>query len=395
MPTPLTVSELTREIKHNIENQFQFVYVVAEISNFKHHIASGHYYFTLKDEKAQISANMWNSRTKDLSFVPDNGKKVLVKGRVTLYEIRGTYQIDVFEMLPYGVGDLQIAFEQLKQKLFDEGLFREDHKKKIPLFSERVGVITSESGAALQDFIKVTSKRYPVVKLFLIHANMQGAGSPESICKAIRFANENKSLDLDILVITRGGGSIEDLWSFNDENVAREIYKSEIPIVTAIGHEVDFTISDFVADLRAATPSAAAENIFPDQAELYKYLFDAKSDLDDIVNTKLKKIKALLENFSNNYYFKRPADLLNENKIRLDEINRELYETVKDKLINLKSFLNNSEKLVKSIGPEQTLKRGFALIKKGGNIISRKSKIKSKDKVEIIFYDGEVQSIIS
>lgn len=394
MITPVTISELTRDIKHLIENEFQFVYVVAEISNFKHHLASGHYYFTLKDDKAQISANMWNSRTKDLTFTPDTGKKVLVKGRLTLYETRGTYQIDVFEMLPFGVGDLQMAFEQLKQKLLAEGLFEEEYKKAIPLFPERVGIVTSESGAALQDFLKVTKKRYPIVKLFLIHANMQGAGSPESICKAIRIAN-NPELGLDILVITRGGGSMEDLWSFNDEKVAREIFRSEIPVVTAIGHEVDFTISDFVADLRAATPSAAAENIFPDQTELYRYIDDAGEELNERVKLKFNKMKTLLENISNNYYFKRPADLLNENKVKLDDFNRRLNENVKAKLLNLSRFLNTSEKIIKSIGPEQTLKRGFTITKKDGKVISSKNKIRKNDIIEIVFYDGEKIAIIN
>jgi exodeoxyribonuclease VII large subunit len=387
---PLTITELTRDIKHVIESEFQFVYVVAEITNFKHHIASGHYYFSLKDEKAQINANMWNSRTVNLKFVPENGKKVLVKGRITLYESRGTYQIDVFEMLEFGIGDLQAAFEQLKQKLRDEGLFDKEHKKHIPLFPERVGVITSESGAALQDFIKVTGKRYPLVKLYLIHANMQGAGSAESICKAVKTAN-NKLYKLDIIVITRGGGSMEDLWSFNEEIVARAIYDSEIPVVTAIGHEVDFTISDFVADLRAPTPSAAAENIFPDIVELFRYVSDIENDLKENVKLKFRRIKTALDNISNNYYFKRPADLLNENKVRLDEMSRSLDVTIKEKFTNLKRFLDSSGKLIKSIGPEKTLKRGFTMVKKEGKIVSRKSGFKNNEDAVVVFYDGEVK----
>ena len=393
MTTPVTISELTRDIKSIIENEFQFVYVIAEISNFKHHLASGHYYFTLKDEKAQISANMWNSRTKDLTFTPDTGKKVLVKGRLTLYETRGTYQIDVFEMLPYGAGDLQIAFEMLKQKLLNEGLFDKENKKPIPLFPERVAVITSESGAALQDFLKVSKKRYPLVKLFLIHANMQGSGSAESICKAVRVANR-KDLNIDIIVITRGGGSMEDLWSFNEENVAREIYRSEIPVVTAIGHEVDFTISDFVADYRAATPSAAAENIFPDQSEMLRYINDANSALEEKVKMKFRNMKILLENISNNYYFKKPQDLLNENKIKLDEINRKLNDTIKEKLQNLKRFLESNEKYIKSIGPDETLKRGFTFIRKDAAVISRKNKLNKNDNIEIVFYDGDKNATI-
>ncbi|MBL8007859.1 MAG: exodeoxyribonuclease VII large subunit [Ignavibacteria bacterium] len=438
MENPVTISELTRDIKYLLENNFQFVYVTAEISNFKHHYASGHYYFTLKDEKAQISANMWNSRTRNLSFKPENGMKVLVKGRVTLYETRGTYQIDVFEMQIYGLGDLQAAFELLKQKLLAEGLFSAEHKKPLPLFPERVGIITSASGAALQDFLKVTEKRYPLVKLFLFDAVMQGAGSPESICRALELANDVR-FDLDTIVITRGGGSAEDLWSFNDEKAARAIYNSRIPVVTAIGHEVDFTICDFVADHRAATPSAAAENIFPDKAELLKYINEAKSGLEGIVNNKLNHLKTALNNFagnyyfkkpgdllneyrirtdetekklegkiasvfrnlkaqlfnySNNYYFKKPADLISENKIRLDDMNKKFDEILRIRINNQKSFLDASEKLINSIGPEKTLKRGFTIIRKEGRVVSRMSSVKSEDEVEIEFFDGKSEAVI-
>lgn len=438
MDKPVTISELTRDIKYLVENNFQFVYVTAEISNFKHHYASGHYYFTLKDDKAQISANMWNSRTKNLTFTPENGMKVLVKGRVTLYETRGTYQIDVFDMQIYGLGDLQAAFEILKQKLLAEGLFSAEHKKPVPLFPERAGIITSASGAALQDFLKVTEKRYPLVKLFLFDALMQGAGSPESICRALEYANDEK-FDLDVIVITRGGGSMEDLWSFNEEKVARAIYDSRIPVVTAIGHEVDFTISDFVADHRAATPSAAAENIFPDKTELMKYINEAKSGLEGIVKNKInhlktalnnfagnyyfkkpgdilneyrirtdetekrltgkissvfQNLKALLFNYSNNYYFKKPADLISENKIRLDEMNKKLDEILRLRFNNLNAYIDANERLIKSIGPEKTLKRGFTIIKKEGRVVSRKSLVKTDDEVEIEFFDGKSDALI-
>lgn len=392
--SPVSVSVLTRDIKYLIENNFQFVYLEAEISNFKNHIASGHYYFSLKDDKAQINAMMWSSRNKELTFIPDNGMKVLVKGRITIYESRGTYQIDVYELKKSGAGDLQAAYEELKRKLTEEGLFREEHKKNLPVFPERVGVITSESGAAWQDFVKVTKKRYPYVKLFLINALMQGTGSAESICKAVRTAN-NPVFNLDEIVITRGGGSMEDLWSFNDENLAREIFNSVIPVITAVGHEVDFTISDFVADRRAATPSNAAEIIFPDIQEIFRYLNDSGSELEKTVKYKLKNIKFALDNISGNYYFKKPADLLNENKLKIDELNKKLEVVIKEKLLKLKLFLQSSERIIRTIGPENTLKRGFAIIKKGDKIISRKSGVKSGEEVQIQFYDGEVDTDIN
>lgn len=383
-----TVSELTREIKELVESNFGFVFVEAEISNFKLHTASGHLYFTLKDDKAQINAVMWNSRTVNLIFKPDNGMKVLVKGRVTLYESRGSYQIDVFEMMPSGKGDLHAEFEKLKMKLQKEGLFDTIHKKHLPEFPEKVCVITSESGAAIQDFIKVTRKRYPFVKLYLIDAVMQGAGSADSVCRALKFINKSK-LNIDVIVITRGGGSMEDLWSFNEEKVVREIYDSGIPVVTAIGHETDFTLSDFAADFRAATPSAAAENLFPDKAEMIRILMDADSELKEIVLSKLENLKLHLNNISRNYYFKKPQDLLNEYKIKADEIYKKINDSVKYKLNNMKQNLNTIEKLVINLSPDQILKRGYTIVFKDDKVVSRRKHLKKSEKISIKFYDGE------
>lgn len=389
----MTVSELARRIRSVIEDEFSFVCITGEISNFKHH-SSGHFYFTLKDEKAQISANMWSSRNKELFFTPENGMKVLIKGRVTLYESKGTYQIDVFEMEPSGAGELQVAFERLKQKLFEEGLFDEINKKPLPEFPERVAVITSETGAALQDFIRITQRRYPLIKLSLIHANMQGAGAVYSICSAIRYANQS-SAGFEILVLARGGGSVEDLWSFNEEKVAREIFNSKIPVVSAIGHEIDFTISDFVADLRAPTPSAAAEMIFPDRSELIKRIVEYNYVIKNIVTSKISNLKYSLNNIADNYYFRKPIDLINGNKIRLDDIESDMGNEIKRKLSNLKSHLASSEKLLNSLNPDQILKRGFTVIMKDKKIISRKSMTDNNDKIEIKFYDGERKAVIS
>ncbi|MBK8554002.1 MAG: exodeoxyribonuclease VII large subunit [Ignavibacteria bacterium] len=347
MTQPISITELTRYIKSVIEHEFSFVYITGEISNFKNH-TSGHFYFTLKDEKSQISANMWSSRNKDLLFNPENGMKVLVKGRITLYETRGSYQIDVYEMQPAGLGELQFAFEKLKQKLFAEGLFDEDIKKKIPDYPERVGIITSETGAALQDFLRLTQKRYPIVKLFLFEANVQGRGSAESVVRAIRNANV-KEYFIDVLVIARGGGSVEDLWTFNEEKVAREIFKSRIPVVSAVGHEIDFTICDFVSDLRAPTPSAAAEMIFPDINELEKRITEYSADLKSIIDSKLSKLKKVLDSSSSNYYFRRISDVINEYKFRLDEYDRKIEGEVSRKFVNVKNILNSNEKLLNSL----------------------------------------------
>lgn len=393
MNQPLTVTELTRGIKSVLENEFSFVYVIGELSNFKDH-SSGHFYFTLKDDKAQLSAIMWSSRNKELIFAPKNGMKVLVKGRITLYETRGSYQIDVFDMQPAGMGDLQIAFEKLKQKLFDEGLFDASAKKIIPGFPERVGIITAETGAALQDFIRVTEKRYPIVKLFLFNAMMQGSGSAESIVRAIKSANKLK-YDLDIIVIARGGGSIEDLWSLNEEIVAREIHRSAIPVVSAIGHEIDFTISDFVADLRAPTPSAAAEMIFPDRSELSKRISEYSNDLNNIIYSKIDNLKKILDNSSSNYYFRRISDIINEYKFRLDEIDKKILYNISGKFNVLRRSLDSSDKLLNSLSPEQVLKRGFTIVTKDKKVINRKSVLKKFDNIDIRFFDGETSAVIT
>ncbi|MDZ4711177.1 MAG: exodeoxyribonuclease VII large subunit [bacterium] len=396
MQEPVTISEFTREVKLHFEAKFNFVNVIGEISNFKHH-SSGHFYFTLKDDKAQVSANMWSSKNQLLRFTPSNGMKVIVKGRVTVYESKGTYQIDVFEMQPAGEGELQVAFEKLKQKLFAEGMFDVIHKKPLPDFPERVGIITSETGAALQDFIRVTNKRYPLVKLYLFNASMQGRGAAQSISSSIKKANKFFASDqssLDLIILARGGGSIEDLWCFNEEIVAREIFRSGLPVVSAVGHEIDFTISDFVADLRAPTPSAAAEMIFPDILELKKRLNVYAEDLKGITGEKFNRVKKILNNISTNYYFNKPMDILNEYKLRIDDIDKGISDCLKSKLLKLKARLDSNEKLLNSLGPEMVLKRGYTIITKKDKIINSKKLLKDRDKVGITFFDGDVEAVI-
>lgn len=394
MQSPITISELTDKIKSLVEQEFKFVYIVGEISNFKIHTASGHFYFVLKDENAQVSAMMWSSRNKDLYFSPEEGMKVIVKGRVTLFKSRGTYQVDVFEMEPFGIGELQIAFEKLKEKLLLEGLFEEEFKKPLPRFPSRVGLITSETAAALHDFQNVTARRFPSVELFLFPALMQGAGSGKSVCDAIRAANKLE-LKLDILVITRGGGSIEDLWTFNEEVVAREVFTSKVPVVSAIGHEIDYTICDFVADLRAPTPSAAAEMIFPDKTELLERINQFDYNLKIYLSERLNFYHSELENISKNYFFNKPLDLLGEYSMRIDDYRDEVSKVVNDKFNNINNRLSSIEKLLFNIGPEQTLKRGFTYILKDGKIISRKKQLQKDDDIKIKFHDGDKGAIIN
>jgi exodeoxyribonuclease VII large subunit len=394
MTEPITISELTRELKALVESEFKFIYVIAEISGFKRHTPSGHCYFTLKDETSQINATLWSFRYNYLNFKPQDGDKVLVKGKVTLYEPRGTYQIDVTDMQKTGLGELQAAFEKLKEKLQEEGLFESERKRKLPEFPERVGIVTSETGAVIEDFKNVTRKRYPLVKVLLFPALVQGVGSADSVCRAIRQANKPE-YELDIIVVARGGGSLEDLWTFNEEKVAREVFNSRVPVVSAIGHEVDFSICDFVADLRAPTPSAAAEIIFHDKNDLLERINQIDYYIKIYLRDRFEFLNQLLENVEKSYSFNKPLDLLNEYKMRTDEIQKDIEKLSKEKLLRIKESLLNKEKLLQSISPEQTLKRGFTYIIKDGKLISRKAKVKEGDEITVRFYDGEIDSKVS
>ena len=390
MTEPITVSELTRELKALVESEFKFVYLIAEISGFKRHSPSGHCYFTLKDETSQINATLWSFRYNYLNFKPQDGDKVLIKGKVTLYEPRGTYQLDVTDMQKTGLGELQAAFEKLKDKLAEEGLFDTDRKRKLPEFPERVGIVTSETGAVIEDFKNVTRKRFPTAKIFLFPAQVQGTGSIDSVCRAIRQANKEE-YNLDVLVVARGGGSLEDLWTFNEEKVAREVFNSRIPVVSAVGHEVDFTICDFVADLRAPTPSAAAEIVFRDKNELLERINQIDYYIKIYIKDKVDSLHNSLGNIEKSYFFNKPVDMMNEYKMRTDEIQKDLEKLVKEKLLRFKESLTNKEKLLKSISPEQTLKRGFTYVIKDGKLISRKAKVKEGEEMIVRFYDGDIK----
>jgi len=326
LPNILTVSELTSYIKLTLEENFRYVHIIAEISNFKIHTQSGHYYFTLKDEDSQISAVMWKTRNQELFFTPEDGMQVVIKGRITVYAVRGSYQVEVWEMKPQGAGELQARFEKLKQKLFDEGLFDESHKKLLPQYPENVALLTSRTGAVLHDFTKITGRRYPLLNIFLFPVSVQGVTAPASIIEALKdcekMVKSKKLPKLDIIIIARGGGSIEDLFPFNDEKLARAIFACKIPIVSAIGHEVDFTICDFVADLRAPTPSAAAELITPSIKELIEYLDKFSYFCRSFVQNKIENLRNSVREVQGSYYFNRPKDLIYNFYQQLDDISK-------------------------------------------------------------------------
>ncbi len=381
----LTVSQLTTLIKHSLESTFPRIWVEGEISNSRLH-TSGHFYFTLKDEGAQISGVMWKSRVSALSFRPEDGMKVQVRGSLTVYPPRGNYQIDAVAIQPLGVGELQIAFERLRQKLKAEGLFDTARKRPLPPFPSAIGLVTSPTGAALHDIRSVLERRYPVVELILAPVRVQGAGAAEEIARAIAELNDYGSLDL--MIVGRGGGSLEDLWAFNEEIVARAIYGSRIPVVSAVGHEIDFSIADFVADLRAPTPSAAAELVVPDRSELLENLrnlwYTADRSVRDMVSDARVRIDGLLSSYS----FNRPRDILRQYAQRVDELERSLSVTARHMFDRAQQHHVFLQQRLESLAPRNVLSRGYAIVHRDGRVVSRSRQLKSGDDATVEFHDG-------
>jgi exodeoxyribonuclease VII large subunit len=407
LPKILTVSELNRDIKEVLEQNFRYVNIIAEISNFKAHAASGHYYFTLKDEDSQIQAVMWRNRAMSLIYKPEDGLKVLVTGRITVYGARGTYQVEVWEMKPQGLGELQLRFEQLKQKLRDEGLFDEEFKKPIPPYPQNIAILTSRTGAVIHDFIKISSRRYPLFTLFLYAVNVQGEGAAKSIIDGLKYIEKNSGTKdlpkIDIIVIARGGGSLEDLWQFNDEKLARAVFTCKIPVVSAVGHEVDFTICDFVADLRAPTPSAAAELITPNTKDFIDKLDNFSYFSRTFVQTKLESTRDSLKNIESSYYFNRPKDIINDYFQQLDDISGRVSDITLNRLKFLKQSIQMYKKTLHHISPDVNLKKGYAIVNKRistdtlfGNekIVTRAKELKKDDEVDIKFYDNSKKAKI-
>jgi len=383
----LTVSELTKEIRRTLEESFQQVTVVGEISNFKSHI-SGHWYFSLKDSSAVINCTMWKGFNQYVFFTPQDGMKIIVNGKLTVYPPRGSYQLDIRSMKPAGLGELQEAFEKLKKKLEAEGLFDEKFKKPVPVFPSKIGIVTAIDGAAFRDLVSVAKRRYPLVELVIAPARVQGSGAAESIVNSIKLLN--KSGDIDVIIVGRGGGSIEDLWAFNEEVVARAIFKSRVPVISGVGHEVDFTIADYVADLRAPTPSVAMELATPDAMEIENYIkeFLLKSSriIDEQIEEKNGDILSLLKS----YGFRIPLKIVNKKSQQIDIIiNRilqsiERFSLVHDKKISLLA------KSMETYDIQRSLKRGFVLVKQNSKFVTRAAKFNKEKKASLKFYDGEV-----
>ncbi|BAB06502.1 exodeoxyribonuclease VII large subunit [Halalkalibacterium halodurans] len=352
----LTVSEVTRHLKRTIEDDplLQDVWMRGEISNFKHH-SRGHMYFTLKDEHAKMSAVMFAGNNRFLNFKPENGMKVIVRGEVNVYEPFGQYQLYALEMQPDGIGNLYLAYEQLKERLEQEGLFKEENKKPLPPVARQIAIVTSPTGAAIRDIASTIKRRFPVAQLTLLPVLVQGEEAPHSIAKAIRQANEVGGFDL--LIVGRGGGSIEELWAFNEELVARAIYQSVIPIISAVGHETDYTIADFVADVRAATPTGAAELAVPDLKELISRVNQYTERLKRAQHELLKRQKEHLQRLQKSYAFRYPAQLVKQKELELDQQLERLTKHQRRMVSDAKDRLSQLEYRLKRIHPEGRLRQ--------------------------------------
>lgn len=405
----LTVEALTKYLKFKFDSDVNLktVYLKGEISNFKAH-TTGHFYFSLKDEYSKINAIMFSSNNKKLLFTPTEGMKVLVRGRISIYEATGNYQIYIDEMLEDGLGNLHIAFEQLKEKLSKEGLFEQVHKKPIPKIPNRVGVVTAATGAAVKDIISTIKRRFPICEILLFPSLVQGDNAAPDIVKKIEQANDH---DLDVLIVGRGGGSIEDLWPFNEEIVARAIFNSRIPIISAVGHEIDYTISDFVSDLRAPTPTAAAELAVPNIVDLTHNLNQIAIRLNESIYNQINFKKLYLDSVKNSFVIKNPMIMYENKQQKLDNIIEKINQLLSYKLERNKVLLNNlksnnillnpinlykPQKLeltniiskLELLNPLSILKRGYTLTYIDNKIVKSVDDINIDTKLKIKFYDG-------
>ncbi len=380
-----TVSQINAYLKRLLDSNeiLSDIWIKGEISNFKLHF-SGHMYITLKDEGRVLKAVMFKTSAMNLNFRPEDGMKVLARGRISVYEAGGAYQLYIDEMIPDGVGALYLAYEQLKKKLSEEGLFDDIYKKPIPQFPEKIGVVTAATGAAVRDIINVATRRFPYAQIILYPTLVQGENAAFEIANAIKYFNEYEPVDT--LIIGRGGGSIEDLWAFNEEEVARAVFTSEIPIISAVGHETDFTISDFVADLRAPTPSAAAEMAVPSQAEIYSFLsgYNARA-----VQAQMKKIEtARLRIFG--LKLKSPIERLRENSLRLDSVTRDMEKAVNFKILERKNNFSALVSKLDALSPLSVMTRGYAIASDDdGNVIKTTKSLKKGKEFELRLNDGK------
>ena len=389
----ISVTELNSYIKNKIadDEYLNNVLIKGEISNFKNHY-TGHMYFTLKDENSLIKCVMFKTYAQKLGFMPKDGMKVFVLGGVSVFERDGVYQIYVKVMQEDGVGILYKKYEELKQRLEEEGYFDEEHKKRIPQMPKIIGVLTSQTGSVIRDIINVSTRRNPNVNIRLFPVPVQGEGAAEKIAEGIKFMNENKLAD--VLILARGGGSLEDLWPFNEEIVAHAIYNSEIPIISAVGHETDFSISDFVADLRAPTPSAAAELAVPDIYEVKQKINTYQNRLRLTLIKKVEIMKLRYEKCMSSRVFKEPLRNINDNYLKIDAYIKRLENSIKTKQKEEKTKYIELISKLDTLSPLKTLTRGYSLVEENDKIIKSAKDVKTGDKINIRFVDGTKQAEI-
>lgn len=408
----LSVTDVNTYLKTIMDNDpfLNYVYIKGEISNLKFH-TRGHLYFSLKDENSKINAVMFNYKNMNIDFVPEDGMNVLVKGKISVFVNGGSYQITVTNMKQDGIGNLYILFEELKKKLKNEGLFDEGHKKKLPRIPKKIGVITASTGAAVRDIISTINRRFPLAEIILFPSLVQGTGAKENLVKMIETADKS---DVDVIILGRGGGSIEDLWAFNEEIVARAVYNAKKPIVSAVGHEIDFTICDFVADLRAPTPTGAAELVVPSKLEIQKYLSDYNSRLLSVITSKISTYKITLKKLESSYILNNPKTMyeveeqkldsileklgslmghtLEKSKLKLENLTKNITPNILYKLEKNKSHLETLEQKLELLNPENILKKGYSLTIKDGKIITDASELKDGDTITTKLSIGTINS---
>ena len=407
----ITVTQLNKYIKNLLETDINLsqVSIKGEISNFKLH-SSGHCYMTIKDENSAVRAVMFKTYASALKFTPENGMKIVATGKISLYERDGQYQLYIFSMQPDGIGDLHIEFEKLKARLSAEGLFDESHKKPVPKIPKAIGVITSPTGAAIRDIINVTTRRYPLAEIVVCPVLVQGENSAKQITNAIEYMNRENMAD--VLIVGRGGGSIEDLWSFNEETVAYAIYNSEIPVISAVGHETDFTISDFVADLRAPTPSAAAELAVPSELEI-------KSNISTFFNRMLSVTKQTIDlkrSVISSFTLKSPLDFINQSRLRTDNAIQKISNTLSETVIknryraetSIQKITTLSENLLSqkskqlevniakldAFSPLKVMTRGYSVTQNKNGVVKSIENTKKGDEITVILKDGKLDCTV-
>lgn len=391
-PKVLSVSQLNFYIKSILENDphLNFVFLSGEISNLTNHYKSGHIYLSLKDERSVIRAVMFAGNARNLRFKPADGMKVICRGRVAVYEPTGQYQLYIEDMQPDGVGALTLAYEQLKKSLAEKGMFDEAHKKPIPKFPKTVGVVTSPTGAAVQDIRNILYRRFPCINIVMCPVLVQGDNAPAQLVKAVNTLDENNACD--VIIIGRGGGSIEDLWAFNSEELAYAIYNCKIPVISAVGHETDFTICDFVSDLRAPTPSAAAELAVPDKQELMHYYNSQLQYISSLTEGKLRASGNSLTDFRRRLSLVSPQTRISEYEKSLENYYLKTDKMMSERFIKTSNNISNLAARLEGLNPISVLSRGYSIAEKDGKVVSSKAQLNEGDEFTVEFSDGKIKA---